>query len=427
MRYLRIFALCLAAGALAACSVDTSGLPLIGQAPTSAPTARPLQAPSTEESEAAIAAPSPEPESPPPTPAPLPAVAPAPTIESALTTGLEEQQRLLVELYRRVNPAVVSIEVAGQRPSGGDAPAPDQDLPFAQGSGFLFDDQGHIVTNNHVVEDATGFQVNFADGSIFEARLIGRDPGSDLAVLKIDELPPSAAPLPLANSRQVEVGQTAIAIGNPFGLQNTLTVGVISGVGRSLDGPRSSRGRFSIPNVIQTDAAINPGNSGGPLLNIRGEVIGVNTAIRSESGTFEGVGYAVPSNAVARVVPALIRDGRYDHPWIGIVMRTVDPLLSRHFSLQARQGVLIIEVQGASPADRGGLHGGQRKGNYGGVEVAYDGDIVMAINQQPVHSSDDLLSYLELETSVGDTVTLTVLRNGEEQKVDVTLAARPGD
>ncbi len=154
-------------------------------------------------------------------------------------------------------------------------------------------------------------------------------------------------------------------------------------------------------------------------------MIGVNTAIRSESGTFEGIGYAVPSNAVVRVVPALIRDGRYDHPWIGIVMRTVDPLLSRHFSLPARQGVLIIEVQGSSPADRAGLRGGQRSGNFGGVEVAYDGDIVTSINQQPVRGNDDLLSYLELEASVGDTVTLTVLRGGEEQKIDVTLEARP--
>jgi 2-alkenal reductase len=424
MRYLRICVLYLAILALAACSVDTSALPLIGQAPTSIPTALVLQPTPAEDAEAAE---EPVPEADPerPTSAPMPPVASAPTIEPALTTGLEEQQRLLVELYRRVNPAVVSIDVAGQHPEAEGAPAPDQDIPFGQGSGFLYDDQGHIITNNHVVDDANTYQVNFADGSVFEARLVGRDPGSDLAVLKIDELPPNAAPLPLADSRSVEIGQTAIAIGNPFGLQNTLTVGVISGLGRSLDGPRSSRGRFSIPNVIQTDAAINPGNSGGPLLNIRGEVIGVNTAIRSQSGTFEGVGYAVPANAVARVVPALIRDGHYDHPWMGIVMRTVDPLLARHFELAARQGVLIIEVQAASPADRAGLRGGQNSGDYGGLEVVYDGDIVTAVNQQLVRSSDELLSYLELEASVGDTVALTVLRDGEEQQIDVTLAARP--
>jgi 2-alkenal reductase len=203
---------------------------------------------------------------------------------------------------------------------------------------------------------------------------------------------------------------------------------VISGLGRSLDGPRSTQGgRFSIPNVIQTDAAINPGNSGGPLLNIHGEVIGVNTAIRRESGRFEGIGYAVPANAVSRVVPALIRDGGYQHPWLGIAMRSVDPLLARHFGLAAKQGVLITEITGGSPADRAGLRGGVHTGDYAGVPLPYDGDIVTAIDSQVVRGSDDLLSYLELEASVGDTVTLTVLRDGQEQQLDVTLAARPGN
>jgi 2-alkenal reductase len=427
MRCFKIIPL-LAACALAACSVDTSALPLIGQAPTQPPTATPVRLLPTElREQAAPETPAaPAPTLPRPTAAPLPAVAPAPTIEPNLTDALEAEQRLLVELYRRVNPAVVSIEVAGQSPNLDGAPAPGQDIPFAQGSGFLIDDQGHIVTNNHVVEDANDFQVRFADGAVIEARLIGRDPGSDLAVLKVDELPPGAVPLPLADSRAVEVGQTAIAIGNPFGLQNTLTVGVVSGLGRSLDGPRSTQGgRFSIPNVIQTDAAINPGNSGGPLLNIHGEVIGVNTAIRSESGTFQGVGYAVPANAVARVVPVLIRDGRYVHPWMGIAMRSIDPLFARHFGLAVKQGVLITDVQGGSPAAQGGLRGGARTGDYGGAQVPYDGDIVTAIDAQPVRGSDDLLGYLEVEASVGDTVTLTILREGQEQKIEITLAGRP--
>jgi 2-alkenal reductase len=427
MRCFRIIALLVAACALAACSVDTSALPLIGKVPTAAPTGTPARPLPTElREEQPLASPVPEPTIERATAAPLPAVAPAATIEPNLTSALEAEQRLLVELYRRVNPAVVSIEVAGQQPNADGAQTPDQDIPFAQGSGFLIDDQGHIVTNNHVVEDATGFQVRFADGAVIEAQLIGRDPGSDLAVLKVDELPPDTAPLPLADSRTVEVGQTAIAIGNPFGLQNTLTVGVVSGLGRSLDGPRSAQGgRFSIPNVIQTDAAINPGNSGGPLLNIHGEVIGINTAIRSESGTFQGVGYAVPANAVARVVPALIRDGRYAHPWMGISMRSIDPLFARHFELAAKQGVLITDVQSGSPAEQGGLRGGTRKGDYGGVQVPYDGDIVTAIDAQTVHASDELLGYLEVEASVGDTVTLTVLRDGQEQKIEITLAPRP--
>ncbi len=420
MRHLRYIALVLAALVLAACALDS--LPQIGSAPpteTSAPTVRPAD-PLEFDPTASPAAPA-------PTSAPLPNVAPVPTLAPPITNALEEQQRLLVELYRRVNPAVVSIEVAGQHPDVEGAPESDENIPFGQGSGFLYDDQGHIVTNNHVVEDASAFQVRFSDGSVIEARLIGRDPGSDLAVLKVDTLPEGAAPLALADLRQVEVGQTAIAIGNPFGLQNTLTVGVVSGLGRSLSGPLSERGNFRIPNVIQTDAAINPGNSGGPLLNIRGEVIGVNTAIRSESGVFEGVGYAVPSNALTRVVPALIEQGSYEHPWLGVAMREVDPLLARHFGLAAQQGVLITEVQNGSPAEDAGLRGGTRSGDYGGFPVVYDGDIVTAINGQTVRSGDELVSYLELETSVGDVVTLTVLRDGDEQQLDVTLGRRPDE
>ncbi|MDW8212162.1 MAG: trypsin-like peptidase domain-containing protein [Roseiflexaceae bacterium] len=302
------------------------------------------------------------------TPAPLPARAPVPTLPPELTNPLEAEQAALIALYRRVNPSVVSIEVVVDHPPVGGAPFT---IPSSQGSGFLFDDQGHIVTNNHVVENGSKFQVRFSDGTVLLARLIGGDPGSDLAVLKVDELPPGVAPLPLADSRTVEVGQRAIAIGNPFGLRNTLTVGVVSGIGRSLSGPASSSGgRFRIPNIIQTDAAINPGNSGGPLLNIYGEVIGVNTAISSGSGAFEGVGYAVPSNAVSRVVPALIRDGRYDHPWMGIGMRDVDPLLAESLDLPARQGVLITEVVPDSPAERAGLRGGTRRVIIGGREYS---------------------------------------------------------
>jgi 2-alkenal reductase len=344
-----------------------------------------------------------------------------------LTNALEEEQQLLIELYRRANPAVVAIEVIGEHPSVDGSPS-GQRIPLGQGSGWLYDDQGHIVTNNHVVEDGGAFQVRFSDGSIVEARVVGRDPGSDLAVLKIDELPPETAPLPLGDSRQVLVGQTAIAIGNPFGLQNTLTVGVVSGIGRSLSGPQSPQGgRFSIPNVIQTDAAINPGNSGGPLLNVRGEVIGVNTAIRSETGRFEGVGYAVPANAVRRIAPALIAEGRYQHPWMGIAMYEVEPLFAREFQLPVRQGVLVTDVQRGSPADRAGLRVGERQGEYAGRQLPVDGDIIIAIKVQPVRTSDELISYLELEASVGDTVTFTVVRDGQEQPVPLTLGARPGE
>ena len=353
---------------------------------------------------------------------PLPTQSPIPTLPPELTNPLAAEQEALIALYRRVNPAVVSIEVVDHPPVGGSP----FNVPISQGSGFLFDDQGHIVTNNHVVENGAKFQVRFSDGTILLARLIGGDPGSDLAVLKVDELPPGTAPLPLADSRTVEVGQRAIAIGNPFGLRNTLTVGVVSGIGRSLSGPASSGGgRFRIPNIIQTDAAINPGNSGGPLLNIYGEVIGVNTAISSGSGSFEGVGYAVPSNAVSRVVPALIRDGRYDHPWMGIGMRDVDPILAEQLDLPARQGVLITEIVPDSPAARAGLRSGSQVVTIGGREVRVGGDIIIAINAQPVRNSDELVSYLELETSVGDTVVMTVQRGDRQEQIEMTLGARP--
>jgi 2-alkenal reductase len=360
-------------------------------------------------------------------PVPLPTVAPVATLAPDLTNALEQEQAVLVELFRRINPAVVSIEVLGNHPATDGGSTPDE-IPFGQGSGFLYDDQGHIVTNNHVVEGASSFQVRFADGSAIKAELIGTDPGSDLAVLKVGQLPDGAAPLSLADSEEVAVGQTAIAIGNPFGLQNTLTVGVVSGVGRSLAGPESrSGGRFRIPNVIQTDAAINPGNSGGPLLNVRGQVIGVNTAIRSESGTFEGVGYAVPSNAVRRVIPSIISTGRYEHPWMGIGMFDIDPLLAEQFQLRSQQGVLVTEVQPGSPAERAGLQAGTQAVEAAGRTLPADADIIIAINGVRVLDSDDLVSYLELNTSVGDTVEMTVVRGGEERVLEMTLGSRPGE
>ncbi len=419
MRYgVSLLALVSALVLLSACSLpDPSNLPIPGrQAPTAGPAATARVAPTSSTRPAPNATPS----------EPLPTVEAVATMPPNLTNAMEEQQQLLTELYRRVNPAVVSIEVAAN-PSTSSNATPEA-LPYAQGSGFLIDDQGHIVTNNHVVEEGVGFQVRFADGSIIEAKLVGRDPGADLAVLKVSELPKNAQPLTLADSQAVEVGQTAIAIGNPFGLRNTLTVGVISGLGRSLFGPTTGDGgRFRIPNVIQTDAAINPGNSGGPLLNIQGEVIGVNTAIRSLTGTFEGISYAVPSAAVSRIVPALISVGRYDHPWIGVSMRDIDPLLAKHFSLPVRQGVLITEVLGSSPADKGGLRGGTDTGEYAGLNVPYNGDIILKINGKAVRDSDELVSFLELETSVGDNITLGILRDGNEEELQITLEARPSE
>ncbi|NWG19006.1 MAG: trypsin-like peptidase domain-containing protein [Chloroflexi bacterium] len=416
MRHLPFVAAALAAILLSACSIPS--LPASRSVTASATIApAPGRAPDASMAPTMPAVPT-------ATPLPLPTVAPVATLAPELTNALAQEQQVLIELYRRVNPSVVSIEVVADHPIvDGNAPL---SVSISQGSGFLFDDQGHIVTNDHVVEDGKQYQVRFSDGSMFTARLVGGDPGSDLAVLKVDELPAETAPLPLADSRTVEVGQTAIAIGNPFGLRNTLTVGVVSGVGRSLSGPASERGgRFRIPNVIQTDAAINPGNSGGPLLNIYGEVIGVNTAIRSDSGIFEGVGYAIPANAVARVIPAIIRDGRYDHPWMGIGMRDVDPLLAQRFDLPVQQGVLITEVVPGSPADLAGLRSSGRVADAAAQGRRLEGDIIVAINGQAVRDADELVSYLELEASVGDTVQMTVQRGDREEQITMTLEARP--
>jgi 2-alkenal reductase len=375
--------------------------------------------------------PSATPRPPRPTDQPLPTIPPQPTIDPALGSAMRGQEDLLVAIYRRAGPAVVSIEVVSDPnanlPSGHPPVAQVPDGPSSQGSGFLYNDQGYIVTNNHVVEAATELQVRFYDGSTSIAALIGTDPDSDLAVIKVAQLPPGVAPLPLADSRAVAVGQTAVAIGNPFGEHNTLTVGVISGLGRTLRGPSRATGSFSIPNIIQTDAAINPGNSGGPLLNIRGEVIGVNTAIAVSTGSsaFEGVGYAVPSRSVAKVVPALIASGRYEHPWMGVSMLPLDTLFAQQFSLAASRGVLVTEVQPDSPAARAAMRAGTRVVQYNGVDIHIDGDIITAMNGQAVTSGDDLIGYLDQEYGVGDTITLHILRDGKAQDVQLVLEARP--
>jgi len=359
------------------------------------------------------------------TPAPpLPTIAPLPTLAIDDNNPLVAQERMLVELYRRVAPAVVRIEALAEHPPIDGAPVPGI-IPMPLGSGFLTDDQGHIVTNNHVVEAGDALYVRFADGSMFAASQVGRDPGSDLAVLKIERIPAGVVPLILADSREVAVGQMAIAIGNPFGLQNTLTVGVVSGLQRSLAGPSNDSGRFRIANVIQTDAAVNPGNSGGPLLNIRGEVIGVNTAISSDTGVFDGVAYAVPSNAVRRIVPALIAQGRYTYPWIGISMQDVSPPLAEALDLGTERGVLVTSVVADGPAERAGLRAGTRDIDIGGQTWRAGGDVIIAVDGQPVTSADELIGFTQLEASVGDNVTFTIVREGQELPLTVVLGERP--
>ena len=355
--------------------------------------------------------------SPPVAPALAPTV--APVFVSATDSAGSSQEQSPVEVYRRANPAVVNIAVvlATQDSSS-------QGADMAQGSGFLYDTEGRIVTNNHVVAGATRIEVTFADGSTQRARILGVDPDTDLAVLKVDAVPTGTQPLPLGDSGVLQVGQSVAAIGNPFGLEGTLTLGIVSAIGRVVP---SGLSQFSIPQVIQTDAAINPGNSGGPLLNLRGEVVGVNTQIRTADGVRanSGVGFAVPSNSVARVVPALIADGRYTWPWLGVRGGSVTTAIAQANSLGQLRGAYIIEVLPGGPADKAGLRGATREQTVDGLTMPIGGDVVTAVDGNLVRTFDDLLTYIALRAQVGQVVQLTVQRDGGEQTSAVTLDARP--
>jgi serine protease Do len=374
------------------------------------------------------------------------ATAPASAPASAAVSGdlLDALQEKLGQIYDQVNPSVVNIQVvlnAGSASSGfqgipnlpgipgfpnlpqGQAPSPG-----ALASGFVWDKEGYIVTNNHVVADADKITVTFVDDTIVPAKVVGTDPDSDLAVIKVDLPAEQLQPVQLADSTAVKVGQIAVAIGNPFGLEGTMTVGFVSALGRSLpvDSANVAGPSFSIPDIIQTDAPINPGNSGGVLVNEMGQVIGVPMAIESQVGQSAGIGFAVPSAIVQRVVPALIKDGSVQHPWLGISGKTLTSELAQAMDLGADQrGVLVGEVTSGGPADKAGLHGSDKQADVNGQQVQVGGDVIVAINGQPVKEFDDLVIYLARSTSVGDKITLTILRGGQEKTVDVTLAARP--
>lgn len=286
------------------------------------------------------------------------------------------------------------------------------------GSGFVYDTEGRIITNNHVVDGAKTVDVTFVDGNTYSAKVVGTDAFSDIAVLQItdDFSGERLVPLSLGDSSQLQVGQQVIAIGNPFGLSNTMTTGIVSQVGRLL--PNQAMG-FSIPSAIQTDAAINPGNSGGPLLDIQGSVIGVNTAIKSSTGDFSGIGFAIPSNTVSRIVPYLIKDGKYDHPWLGIAGTSLTPDLAEKMGLlRDFKGVAIASVTPGGPADKAGIIGATRN------DVPA-GDVITAIDGNAVKRIEDVIYYIEEQTSVGDKLTITVYRDGQSQDLTATLQARP--
>lgn len=321
----------------------------------------------------------------------------------------------LVDLYEKVNPSVVNITILSEEAG--------LLLPSSQGSGFVYDADGHIVTNAHVVHGSEQVDVTFADGTVRSGEVIGEDLNSDLAVVRIEEFPVGIKPLPLGNMEALAVGQTVVAIGNPFGLQGTLTRGIISALGRTIPALTP----FSIPEAIQTDAAINPGNSGGPLLNLNGEVIGVNAQIETDgtSRSNLGVGFAIPVSIVQRVVPDLIEEGEHAWAWLGVRGGSLFPALVEGMNLPFERGAYIAEVVQAGPADNAGLRGADKTETVNGREVDIGGDVITAIDGQPVTSFDDLLIYIALNTEPGQDVTLTVYRDGKYLDLTVEMEARP--
>jgi len=357
-----------------------------------------------------------------PSPAETSANGPPVTTEN----GLLPWERQASQVYRDVEPSVVNITSTvvtetffGERAQEG------------TGSGFVYDNDGRIITNHHVVQNASQIEVTFPDGSIATAEVIGTDPLNDLAVIDVDDIPADQLhPVEMGDSSQLVPGQLAIAIGNPFGqFERTITTGVVSALDRTIN----REGQRPIFGLIQTDASINRGNSGGPLLNSQGKVIGITTAIYSPSGGSVGIGFAVPADTVAQEVPVLIERGRYPHPWIGITTPpfSLTPDLAvrlrqeGNLDLGADHGVFVIEATPGGPADQAGIQGADRAIRVGNRQVPLGGDIITAVDGVEVASLEDIIRYLETETEVGQTVTLTFVRDGQEMTADVALQERP--
>lgn len=368
---------------------------------------------------------------------------PVPPLNSEMSGALETIQQGFNDVYTQVLPSVVNIQVT-QTVQQGTLPGTDN-LPFsfpfqlpdnggvfkqsALGSGFVWDTEGHIITNNHVVENADQITVTFYDGTSVDGEVIGTDRDSDLAVVKVDYPADRLQPIQTADSTQVMVGQLVAAIGNPFGLQGTMTVGVISALGRSLPVEDSSSlgSSYVIPDVIQTDAPINPGNSGGVLVDIQGQLLGVPTAIESSSGVNAGIGFVIPSVIVQKVVPELITQGYFEHSWIGISGTTLTSDIAEEMDLSRDQkGILVIDVTPNSPADDAGLVGSDRLATIDDQEIRLGGDVIVQVDSQPVQDFEDLTAYLARYTEAGQTITLTVLRsNGDQDEIDLELGVRP--
>jgi S1-C subfamily serine protease len=340
---------------------------------------------------------------------PTPTAAPVP---ADLRGRLQPDEQLLVDLYERVSPAVVNItNRRGQQLASGEFPR------SGAGSGVVFDARGYILTNNHVVDDASRLEVTLADGTNVSAELVGRDPGNDIAIVKID-LPKERLTLaPFGDSDQLKAGQFAIAIGNPFGLERTITTGIISSVGRT----RGDGGRRPIRNMIQTDAPINPGNSGGPLLNSRGEVIGINTAIESPVRGSVGIGFAVPINTAKLFLPEMLNGAKVTHPWLGISGVQLTDARAREIGLSVNEGVYVCSTVANGPAAKAGLRAADCKPTG---ELPKGGDAILAIEGRKLQKTDDISAYLDTK-KVGDVVKLEILRDGQRQTLDVTLGEWP--
>ncbi len=366
----------------------------------------------------------------------------APAVQSANPATddmLAAYENALTGIYDTALPSVVEIVVTQKverdsshqfnfdfGPSGPRSQQqPDNPYRFGQGSGFVWDTEGHIVTNYHVVKNADSVEVIFADGARLEAKVLGGDPDADLAVLQVEEPAGGLKPLPLGDSDSLQPGHLTIAIGTPFGQDFSMTSGIVSAVGRTI---RSGNSSYSIPEVIQTDAAINPGNSGGPLLNRHGEVIGINTMIISQSGSNAGIGFAVPINIAQKVVPTLIKGQDYEYAWLGISGTTLSTEAANEMGLPAdTTGALVISVAQDSPADKAGLRGSDKTLTIAGREFPFGGDVITAIDGQAVGDMDDLIAYLVEQLRPGDKADLTIIRDGQSETVTVTLGSRPNN
>ena len=318
----------------------------------------------------------------------------------------------LIEIFENSEDGVVRVNI--QR-------AEEAMTPIGVGSGFVFDKKGHIITNAHVVEDAKRVVVTFLDGRSYNSEIIGVDTFTDIAVIKVNADLSLLHPIFLGDSSNLQVGEPIAAIGNPFGLSGSMTAGIVSQLGRLLP----SGAGYSIPDVIQTDAAINPGNSGGPLLNMRGEIVGINTAIQSATGEFTGVGFAIPSQTVAKIVPSLIKNGEYKHPWIGISGRDIGPDLAKVLNLNDAVGFLVVTVIPDSPASRAGLQGSENIVERDGVQYTVGGDIILSVDGLEVRKISDILIHLQRAKSVGDEMVLEIIRDGRTTNFTIILGERP--